>query len=690
MNLQRLLETAAAHAESRRFDEAAKICRRILTRDSDQPDANHFLGRILLDQGQVTPAIRHLAVTARVRPDDPAAHYHLAHALMAGERWDDAIDHLRATTRLDPLEISGHVDLGFALARRQRFREAAICFETAIKLEPREARALEALARIRRQDGDLDAALMLAKRANVADPAAIEPYLLLGRLHQDLQANGPAEEIYRAGLARAPRDVGLLTMLAGLIGKQGRVAEALALADQAIAVSPADPTPLSTRGTLRGLVGEIDAAIVDFEAAGGLERDPERAAELGSSALMLAQYQPSLDKGEISRRHREWARRHADPLAPPHPAAVIDRDPERRLRVGFISPDFNTHSVALFLTPLLESLDRRAFEVIAYAEGARIDGLTRRLRDLADSWRATTGISSAKVAEQIHADRIDILIDLAGHTAQNRLLVLARRPAPVQVTWLGYPGTTGMTAIDWRISDAVCDPAEDDALSAEGVWRLPQGFHAYVPPPDPLPVAPRDPQAPIRFGSFNNFSKYSSATFDLWASVLRAAPNAELVLKSSGPSSPEAKARIHGQFMDRGIIVARVRFLDHQASYRDHLMLYSGVDIGLDPTPYCGTTTTCEALWMGVPVITLRGDRHAARVGASLLGQVGLGDLIAENPESYVRIAVQLAADQARLAALRTGMRARLAASPLFDPAGFARRFETALREMWRARCARP
>jgi protein O-GlcNAc transferase len=301
-------------------------------------------------------------------------------------------------------------------------------------------------------------------------------------------------------------------------------------------------------------------------------------------------------------------------------------------------------------------------------------------------------MSDEALAERIRHDGIDILVDLVGHTAMNRLLVFARRPAPIQVTWLGYPNTTGLTAIDYRLVDAVTDPeGEADALASETLVRLPGGFlcyggHGGAPAPGPAPCLAT---GTVTFGSFNSPPKLSAATLDAWAQVLARLPESRLLLKGKPFADAATRALYLGRLAERGVAPERVElaaWLPDQA----HLALYDRIDIALDPFPYNGTTTTCQALWMGVPVVALRGDRHASRVGASLLTQIGLTDLIADSVEAYVETAIALAGDPARLADLRHSLRPRMAASPLCDATGFARKIEQAYRTMWQRWCEAP
>jgi predicted O-linked N-acetylglucosamine transferase (SPINDLY family) len=333
--------------------------------------------------------------------------------------------------------------------------------------------------------------------------------------------------------------------------------------------------------------------------------------------------------------------------------------------------------------PILESHDRTAFEIYLYDDSPRLDAFTERLRPLADAWHRVRGMPDAQLAEKIRADRIDVLVDLAGHTAGNRLLTFARRPAPVQISYLGYPNTTGLNTVDYRLTDAVADPPGlADELHTEKLVRLPGTFLTFRPPVETPEVV--DPPVLkngfVTFGSFNALWKVNAPLLQLWARVLRAVPDSRLMMKAEGLEEPDVAHRIANVFRQAGIDVARVRLLGREATYAGHLAAYGTCDVCLDTFPYAGTTTTCEALWMGVPVVSLAGEVHASRVGASLLSSVGLSEFAAPNAGAFVATAANLAGQPERLRELRRTMRERLRGSPLMNPIGLTRAIETAYR----------
>ena len=369
------------------------------------------------------------------------------------------------------------------------------------------------------------------------------------------------------------------------------------------------------------------------------------------------------------------------------PSREPDGVPPRRLRLGYVSPDFVHHAVSYFFEPVLTARDPAAFEVFCYSDAPVADAVTQRLRAASDGWRDIAGLSDERVAELVRADRIDILVDLAGHTARNRLLVFARKPAPVQVTWLGYPNTTGLAAIDFRLTEAVSDPLGlTEAWHSEELVRLPGTFSCYAPPPESPPVnaLPALAAGQVTFGCFNNLAKVTPPALALWARVLREVAGSRLFLKSPGLADLETVARLREEFALHGIPADRLEFSGAELSVAAHLSLYHRVDVALDTFPYNGTTTTCEALWMGVPVVTLAGATHVSRVGASLLTHLGAPEWIGDAPEAYVARCRGLAADLPRLAVLRSGLRERMRGSPLCDAAGFTRGLEDALRAIWR------
>ena len=459
---------------------------------------------------------------------------------------------------------------------------------------------------------------------------------------------------------------------------------------RAIALNPRHFTALSNLGNALQLQGRCAEAVAAYRASLALSQQRGTHQNL----LLALNYVPGVAPQEIYAEHVRWAERYANPLAG-NWAHRNDRDPDRRLRVGYVSPDFCRHSVAFFLEPLLEAHDRRDVKVYCYSDTAAPDEVTERLRHHVDRWRDFRGRKENHVRKQIwEDDRIDILIDLAGHTAGNRLLDLARRLAPVQMTYLGYPNTTGVAAMQYRITDAWADPVGvTDAFHTERLIRLPRCAWCYRPPEEsPVEVAPPPCLLAnhVTFGSFNKLAKISPVTLDTWAELLRHVPGSRLVLKARDLGDADVRRRMADAFASRGVEPARVEFLGPVRSLAEHLSMYARIDIALDTFPYHGTTTTCDALYNGVPVVTQAGQVHVSRVGVSLLHSVGLEELVAQTPQQYVEIAARLAGGSQKLRQLRTQLRPRMVASPLMDSRGLAQEMERAYRTAWRAWCDSP
>jgi predicted O-linked N-acetylglucosamine transferase (SPINDLY family) len=565
---------------------------------------------------------------------------------------------------------------------------AEAAYRRALTIDPDHGDALKLLGSVLGQTGRPEEASRMLERARDVDPDAPDTRALLGNVYALLGRTTEAMDAYGEAIARRPDDWAARNNLGLLCYREGRLAEA---AETLAAVVEAIPGFAKAHNNL-GLVLQAQARHVEAEAAfrRALEADPDYG-EAGSNLLLGLNYRGDLHPEVVFAAHRAWADRHARPAAGPATPGPEPGDAERRLRLGYLSPDFRAHPVALFFEPLLAAHDRSAFEVVCYSAAARPDPVTERLRRSADGWRDVLGLGDSALAERIRADRVDILVDLAGHTADNRLSALARRPAPVQVTYLGYPNTTGLECVDYRVTDVWADPpGPADRLHTETLLRLPSGFLAYAPPPGAPAAAPPPSAAgaPLTFGSFNNAAKLGPEVIATWSRVLRRVPGARLLLKSRQFEDDATRERFRGAFVEAGVPVESVELVGWIPAIESHLEHYARVDVGLDPFPYNGTTTTCEALWMGVPVVALAGDRHAARVGVSVLERAGLADLVVADETAYVERAADLAQDAAGLVRLRETLRGRLAGSPAADVPGLTLELETAFREIWRRRCA--
>lgn len=408
---------------------------------------------------------------------------------------------------------------------------------------------------------------------------------------------------------------------------------------------------------------------------------------LHSSLIFALHYLPECDHHELFLEAKSWGEKFAVPLAPVSPSFHGSPEPDRRLRIGYVSGDFRRHPVGIFLEEVLRHHDHSAFEVICYSNHDDHDDLTERLQGFADQWHVVFGMSDAQLADRIRGDAVDILVDLSGHTAYNRLLAFARKPAPVQVSWIGYFDTTGIPAIDYVLADSFVCPEGCEQFYIEKLARLPGSYLCFSPIADnevrPPPFLNR---GFVTFGCYNRIIKLSPSLVATWSEILKAIPTARLCLKDLVLANPIVRRRVASWFEMHDIDADRLTFLGN-TKYEDYLDAYGEIDIALDPFPFNGGTTTVEALWMGVPVISLAGDRFVSRMGVSHLNAVGLSDLIASSPDDYVRRAVTLANDRHRLTELRARLRGRMQRSSLRDGPGFTSEVEETYRQMWRTYC---
>ncbi len=609
------------------------------------------------------------------------------------------------------------------LHQRGALDEAAQRYRQILKKSPRHADAMQLLGMVEHQRGNGERALELIGGAIAIAPSRLAYHLnssmvlrALGRCQQAAQASAAAValaprdgrahynlalaledcgqpndavEAYRRAVELAPQHKSAHKNLGALLRDQGRIAEAVACFQVARQLDPKDlETQSNLASTLRD-AGELDEAIALYRAA---LRDDASNCRIDSNLVFALSYHADFTPQQIFEEHRRWAHQHEVAVVPM--AQVAARSARGRpLRVGYVSPDFRLHSVGFFIEPVIAAHDpsRERFLVTCYSDVAKPDALTARVASAAGCWRPVAGMTDDQLAELIRRDEIDILVDLAGHTAGGRLLTFARRPAPLQVSYLGYPATTGMARIDYRFTDALADPeGSSDHLYSEQLVRLPDGFLCYQPPASAPPPVERDSVASLTFGSFNDLAKLSPPLLDLWCQLLLRLPDASLLLKSRPLADAQVRQRFLQHFASRGVDPARLELLGHTNSRDEHLALYGRVDIALDSFPYNGTTTTCEALWMGVPVIALAGDHHAARVGVSLLTQTGSSELIAADPDAYLQLACELARDSSRLANYRATLRNQLATSPLLDSKRFTATLERAYQQMWEAKNSSP
>ena len=517
---------------------------------------------------------------------------------------------------------------------------------------------------------------------HASGPAASGAVLAVAGVFHQARRLDRAERYYLRALEAGP-NVQVYINLGHLCHSTGRMTEAVEWRRKAIALRPEDAALGADLATSLIFLGRKDEGLELFRRAVETSVSPA----IHSMALMNLHYQPSLDNRALFEQHRRWADRHA-PLSLARTDHPNDRDPDRRLRIGYVSPDFRTHPVAFFFEPLLDGHDRTVVEVFGYSQVACPDPVTWRLQARFDSTRNICGLDDRAVATLIENDRIDVLVDLAGHTGGNRLTVFSYRAAPVQVTYLGYPDTTGMGQMDYRLTDELSTPAELQRFYTEQLAYLPEGFLCYRPPEwaPQVPPPPCSTRGTVTFGSFNDACKVNAPLMVLWARVLAATPGSRLLFKSRAGDDPQVRAIFLEQLQQAGIPADRVTMAGQRPAI-EYMRLYDQVDIALDTFPYNGTTTTCDALWMGVPVVTLVGGHHAGRVGLSILSRLGLETLAARSADEYVEKAAALAQDVRALEKTRASIRPVMMDSLLCNGRAFASAVEDAYRQMWRVWC---
>lgn len=516
-----------------------------------------------------------------------------------------------------------------------------------------------------------------------ADPTHSRAHYFQGYMRAVQQRWADALPALQKALEGDPQNVSLCNDLTVTLAKLYRLEEAEAVCRRALQINPASGLVHNNLGMTLWELGRIPEARQAFAAA--LAIDPQDAVA-HSNALCCMQYLPGVTPADLLAAHRQWDLQHAAPLNAAVRAAPPPERTGRPLRLGFVSGDFAGRAVGFFLIRSFENLARRACETFCYATTPDEDAVTRRFRAAATAWRNAAALSDAALDQQIRADGIDVLFDLAGHTAGNRLPVFARRPAPTQITWIGYEGTTGLAAMDYLLADSCQVPTGAERYYRERVLRMPESYVCFDPPGDAPPVGslPATQPGAVTFACCNNPAKINAEVLDVWAAILRRLPAARLVLQFRGFDGPAARQRFRDAFVERGIAAGRVTLQGH-APHAEYLAGHLAIDIALDPFPFSGSLTTCNALWMGVPVITLPGDTFASRHTLNHLTQVGLSELAAGSPSAYVELAVALAHDLPRLATLRCELRQRMAAA-LCDGQQFADRLLTMVSEVHRSR----
>jgi protein O-GlcNAc transferase len=701
--------------QSGKMAEAVAYCRRALEVKPDYAEVQVSLGAAVRELGRRDEAVACCLRALELKPDYAEAYNDLGVVYKEQGKLAEAAACFRRAIELKPDFALAHCNLGVAYKEQGRLDEAVACYRRTLELQGDHAEAHNNLGVVFKEQGKLDAAIACCRRALELKPNYADAHNNLGVVLHELGQFDDAGTCFRRAIELKPDYAVAYNNFGNALKDQGRLEDALACCQRALELDPEYAEAHNNLGNVLKDQGRPDEALACFRRA--LELKPGFVMA-HSNLLYALQYCEGVTPGSLAEEHAEYDRRHAAnvgwdqpasasacssprlpisaslnlPISPsPHlpiggPAvarAPLSHPTSARLRVGFVSPNLGRHPVGYFLVRVLENLSPEQHETVCYSDREFNDDLARRLQAAASGWRRVQGMSDERLAEQIRSDRIDILFDLAGHTAHNRLLVFARRPAPIQVTWAGYVGTTGLAAMDYLLADRYEVPEGAEGHYREQVLRMSDGYVCYDPPAD-APAVNRLPALDcghVTLGCFNNPAKVAPQAVAVWARILRRLPSARLVLKFKGWNDTSLTLRYTEMFAGHRVEPGRVEFFGH-SPHAELLAEYGRIDLALDPFPYSGGLTTCEALWMGVPVVTLPGETFAGRHSLSHLSNVGLTETIARDLADYEELAVSWSCDTQRLAALRASLRERMLVSPLCDGKRFADNLAMLLRAM--------
>jgi protein O-GlcNAc transferase len=667
------------------IDNAINCYRHAIVLAPNQAEFHTRLGSALKEAGKLDEAIHALQTAVRLGPNLPAAHNNLGNAYRAQDRHAEAISSYRRAISLRPDYVEALNNFANCLRETGDTGEAIHWYRKALALRPDHPELLAHLADALEERGDLVEAIKLRRHLHGLKPGDDDVFLHLGHALMKAGVLVEATQIYAGLAARDPKSPIAQFNLGCALYASARPDEGIACFRRTLALEPKFAAAAVNLGSALKDIGRIDDALQAYAHALAIQPGYREAED---NRVYAQLFHPSIDRAEQFAELRRWDEQYAKSLAAEQRPAATHRFENRPLRIGYVSPDFRDHVVGRNVLPILTRHDRNRFQIFCYSNVGRPDAYTQQFRDAVHGWRDITRVSDDCAAGMIRRDGIDILVDLALHMSNNRLLIFARKPALVQMTWAGYPGTTGLQSIDYRISDPHLDPpgADEAEFSSEKTVCLPHSFWCYDPLGMDLPVRnlPADTNGYVTFGCLNNFSKVNEPTLSLWSELLRAVPSSRLHLLA-----PEGSARrwVSGTLEAEGVDPVRLTF--HAVMPRlDYLRLYYQIDIALDTFPYNGHTTSLDALWMCVPLLTIAGSSPVARAGVSQLTNLGLTELIADSREYFVSLGVQLASDRDRLRSLRAALRQRLEASPIMNTVRFTRDLEAIYVDAWHKHCA--
>jgi protein O-GlcNAc transferase len=679
--VNQLFADAVAKHRAGEFAPAEQAYRAVLAEHPHHAPALCNLGSLLVKSNRFDEATSCYELALRAEPGYADAHFNLGNLYRKLERHREAVDQYLACLKKNPQHVAAGFNLGLAFVGVGDLRHAKQCFAQVVKLEPANADAWGRYGDVLLRSGEQDPAINAFQQYCDLKPNDERGQNNLALALANAGRHADATELLQKVVKKNPQYAEAHNTLGVTLEAIGRKDDAQFHYDAAVKAKPDFADAWSNRGINLLEAGRADEAIESLQKSVSLRPGVPA---VHSNLLLAMNYSSRFTPSDVAAEHKKWATAYAgDPPAPPRPA---DPNPNRLLKIGYVSADYRTHTVAGFIEALLSKHDRTKFHVTAYPSVGRGDETTERLKKLADAWRPIMGISDEQAAGMIAADRIDILVDLGGHTAGNRMLTFARRPAPLQLTMFGYPNTTGLAAIDYRVTDPISDPPEaTERLDAEQPLRLPGLAWVYQPPANapavtPLPAAGKKS---FTFGCLNNAAKISDDCLVAWSAVLAAVPGSKLVLLA-GQSNAGAK-RLADRFKAAGILRDRVELV-FRLPREQYFAAYQSFDLALDPFPYNGGITTCDAMWMGVPVLTVAGNSYASRQGLTVLAALGLPGFIARTPAELAELAKSWSHRRPELAGIRAELRDTMKKSAVCDVAGFVKGYEGELVKAWRRR----
>lgn len=663
-------------------DDALEAYRTALRLKHDYPEACNNLGATLKNKGMLDQAVEQFEKAVVLQPDYVDAHFNLGAARQTQGRFDDAGACYRKVLTLQPAHAATHYRLGLVLALQKKHEEAVVHYRRSLELKPDDSETAFQLAYSLNQQGKQQEAVAWYEKAISLRPDFATAHYNLGRILYQQGRLRDALACYQNALAHKPDLAEAYYNLGITLHELHELDLAARCYSQAIALRPDYVEAHNNLGQTLKWKGQLEGSIASYRNALALNDSFEVASNLLGTIL----YSNAYSAEQIHAEFLQCAERFEAPLKPLWRPHTNTPDPDKRLKIGYVSADFRRHSVAFFIELILSLHDRSKFEIFCYYNLSKRDDVTSRFMAIADHWLDCEAMSDDELAERIRSDGIDVLVDLSGHTAHNRLLTFARKPAPVQATWIGLPATTGLTAMDYRMTDEFLDPTGvADKYSTEKLVRLP--FCAPYQPPENCPAVndlPALRTGKFTFACLNNPAKLSDDTINLWAKILLELPEARLVLGNM--DSNETRLRLLDMFAQHGITADRF-IMQQKMGLLTYMRLHHEIDAALDPFPFNGGTTTTHALWMGVPVVALEGSSGVSRVGSSIMKRIGLPQLVAGDTEEYLRIAVGMARDLPALNSLRQSLRERFRLHMQPDPAVVTRHVEDAFRQMWRTWC---